>query len=101
MRKELILYSLYDCDIQHSWSSMRPRYDTLSHHKMNEMIKIILKETYPEEIKDLNLNLDHDDLVDLVDSQDIDYLFLQKRLLRPALADVDNLDVMDVIDITN
>lgn len=99
MSNSLILYSLYDCDIQRSNASMQLRYETLNRNKLNHMLQLILKNDYPDQVQELHLDLAHADLVDLVEDQKIYYLHLQRRRLFPNLADNPDLNIEDVQEI--
>lgn len=95
----LTLYSLYDCDLTRSNASMQLRYETLNRHKLNHMLQLILQHDYPEQIQALDLNLAHDDLVNLVERQELDYLHLKLRRLFPNLANNQDLNIEDVQEI--
>lgn len=82
----LTMYSLYDCDAWRTSESMSLEFETLDKQKMNDKIKEIIKndpDTFNQHIQDYNIDLDNDDLVDQVQNQAIDYLYLEIREIDP------------------
>lgn len=82
----LTMYSLYDCDAWRTPESMSVEYETLDKQAMNNKIKEIIEsdpDTFSQHIQDYNIDLDHDDLVDQVQNQAIDYLYLEIREIDP------------------
>ena len=84
--KILTMYSLYDCDEWRSTDSMTLEFETLDRKTMNAKIREILRENYDEYeevINDEEINIDSDDLVEQVQNQAIDYLYLEVREINP------------------
>lgn len=82
----LTMYSLYDCDAWRTSESMSLEFETLDKQKMNDKIKEIIEsdpDTFSQHIQDYNIDLDNDDLVDRVQNQVIDYLYLEIREIDP------------------
>ncbi|MFR0531793.1 hypothetical protein ACLUXY_05545 [Limosilactobacillus reuteri subsp. suis] len=82
----LTMYSLYDCDEWRSTDSMTLEFETLDRKTMNAKIREILRENYDEYeevINDEEINIDSDDLVEQVQNQAIDYLYLEVREINP------------------
>lgn len=78
----LTMYSLYDCDEWRSTDSMTLEFETLDRKTMNTKIREILRENYDEYeevLDDEEINIDSDDLVEQVQNQVIDYLYLEIR----------------------
>ena len=83
----LTMYSLYGCDAWRTPESMSLEFETLDKQAMNNKIKEIIEsdpDTFSQHIQDYNIDLDHDDLVDQVQNQVIDYLYLEIREIDPA-----------------
>lgn len=83
----LTMYSLYDCDAWRTPESMSLEFETLDKQAMNNKIKEIIEsdpDTFSQHIQDYNIDLDRDDLVDQVQNQAIDYLYLEIREIDPA-----------------
>lgn len=82
----LTMYSLYDCDALRTPESMFLNFETLDKQKMNDKIKEIIEndpDTFSQHIQDYNIDLDNDDLVNQVQNQAIDYLYLEIREIDP------------------
>lgn len=78
----LTMYSLYDCDEWRSTDSMTLEFETLDRKTMNAKIREILRENYDEYeevLDDEEIDIDSDDLVEQVQNQVIDYLYLEIR----------------------
>lgn len=78
----LTMYSLYDCDEWRSTESMTLEFETLDKEKMNSKIREIIRENYDDYetvLSDNGIDLNGDDLVEKVQSQVIDYLYLEIR----------------------
>lgn len=78
----LTMYSLYTCDEWRSIDNRIPAFETLDRKTMNAKIREILCENYDEYIEllvDNKINIDSDDLVEQVQNQVIDYLYLEIR----------------------
>lgn len=76
------MYSLYTCDEWRSIDNMIPAFETLDRKTMNAKIREILRENYDEYIEllvDNKINIDSNDLVEQVQNQVIDYLYLEIR----------------------
>lgn len=74
------MYSLYTCDEWYSDSSMSLELESLDKNVINKRIQEIIKldpEIY--NLEDRHIDPDHDDLVELVLQQDIEYLYLEVR----------------------
>ena len=84
--KILTMYSLYDCDEWRSTDSMTLEFETLDRKTMNAKIREILREIsddYEAELADKGIDVDSDDLVEQVQNQAIDYLYLEVREINP------------------
>ena len=82
----LTMYSLYDCDEWRSTDSMTLEFETLDRKTMNAKIREILRENYDEYeevLDDEEIDIDSDDLVEQVQNQAIDYLYLEVREINP------------------
>lgn len=82
----LTMYSLYNCDEWYSTDSMNLEYETLSNEKMNEKIREVIQENYDDyedKLLDCGIDIDNDDLVEQVQNQAIDYLYLEVREINP------------------
>lgn len=80
--ESLTMYSLYDCDEWRSTDSMTLEFETLDRKTMNAKIREILRENYDEYeevLDDEEIDIDSDDLVEQVQNQVIDYLYLEIR----------------------
>lgn len=78
----LTMYSLYDCDEWRSTDSMRLEFETLDKQAMNEKVREIIQDNYDgykQELKDKRIDIDNEDLVEQVQNQTIDYLYLEIR----------------------
>ena len=78
----LTMYSLYDCDEWRSTDSMTLEFETLDRKTMNAKSREILRENYDEYeevLDDEEIDIDSDDLVEQVQNQVIDYLYLEIR----------------------
>lgn len=78
----LTMYSLYDCDEWRSTDSMRLEFETLDKQAMNEKVREIIQDNYDgykQELKDKRIDVDNEDLVEQVQNQTIDYLYLEIR----------------------
>ena len=84
--KTLTMYSLYDCDEWRSTDSMTLELETLDRKTMNAKIREIIREIsddYEAELADKGIDVDSDDLVEQVQNQAIDYLYLEVREINP------------------
>ena len=90
----LTMYSLYDCDEWRSTDSMTLEFETLDRKTMNAKIREIIREIsddyedelindYETELADKGIDVDSDDLVEQVQNQAIDYLYLEVREINP------------------
>lgn len=82
----LTMYSLYDCDEWRSTDSMTLEFETLDRKTMNAKIREIIREIsddYEAELADKGIDVDSDDLVEQVQNQAIDYLYLEVREINP------------------
>lgn len=90
----LTMYSLYNCDEWRSTDSMRLEFETLDRKIMNDKIREIIREIsddyedeftddYEDELADKGIDIDSDDLVEQVQNQAIDYLYLEVREINP------------------
>lgn len=78
----LTMYSLYDCDEWRSTDSMTLEFETLDRKIMNAKIREIIRENYDEYeevLDDEEIDVDSDDLIEQVQNQVIDYLYLEIR----------------------
>ena len=76
------MYSLYDCDEWRSTDSMTLEFETLDRKTMNAKIREIFDD-YEDELADKGIDVDSDDLVEQVQNQAIDYLYLEVREINP------------------
>lgn len=92
--KVLTMYSLYNCDEWRSTDSMRLEFETLDRKIINDKIREIIREIsddyedelindYEAELADKGIDIDSDDLVEQVQNQAIDYLYLEVREINP------------------
>ena len=86
----LTMYSLYDCDEWRSTDSMTLEFETLDRKTMNAKIREISDDYEDElindneaELADKGIDVDSDDLVEQVQNQAIDYLYLEVREINP------------------
>lgn len=82
----LTMYSLYDCDEWRSTDSMTLEFETLDRKTMNAKIREIIREIFDDcedELADKGIDVDSDDLVEQVQNQAIDYLYLEVREINP------------------
>ena len=90
----LTMYSLYDCDEWRSTDSMTLEFETLDRKTMNAKIREIIREISDDyedelindneaELADKGIDVDSDDLVEQVQNQAIDYLYLEVRQINP------------------
>ena len=77
----ITMYSLCNCDSWRSSESMQLEYETLSEHKMNDYLRKMLKSNPGDFNIDehSNIDLDHDNLTELVENQNIDFLDMTIR----------------------
>lgn len=80
--ENLTMYSLYDCDEWRSTDSMTLEFETLDRKTMNAKIREIFDD-YEDELADKGIDVDSDDLVEQVQNQAIDYLYLEVREINP------------------
>ena len=90
----LTMYSLYDCDEWRSTDGMTLEFETLDRKTMNAKIREIIREISDDyedelindneaELADKGIDVDSDDLVEQVQNQAIDYLYLEVRQINP------------------
>ena len=90
--ENLTMYSLYDCDEWRSIDSMTIEFETLDRKTMNAKIREIIREIfddYEDELADKGIDVDSDDLVEQVQNQAIDYLYLEVREINPQYKTVE------------
>ena len=80
--ENLTMYSLYDCDEWRSTDSMTLEFETLHRKTMNAKVREIFHD-YEDELADKGIDVDSDDLVEQVQNQAIDYLYLEVREINP------------------
>lgn len=92
----LTMYSLYDCDEWRSTDSMTLEFETLDRKTMNAKIREISDDYEDElindneaELADKGIDVDSDDLVEQVQNQAIDYLYLEVREINPQYKTVE------------
>lgn len=96
----LTMYSLYDCDEWRSTDSMTLEFETLDRKTMNAKIREIIREISDDyedelindneaELADKGIDVDSDDLVEQVQNQAIDYLYLEVREINPQYKTVE------------
>lgn len=79
---KILMYSLYSCDEWRSTESMRLEFETLDKTAMNQKICEIICEDYydlEEKLIDENINIYRDNLIEKVQNQSIDYLYIEIR----------------------
>lgn len=77
----ITMYSLYNCDSWRSSESMQLEYETLSECKMNDYLRKMIKSNPGDFNIDehSNIDLDHDNLAELVENQNINFLDITIR----------------------
>lgn len=87
------MYSLYDCDSWRSNESMQLEYETLSERKMNNYLRKMIKSNPGDFNIDerSNIDLDHDNLAELVENQNIDFL---NMIIREINIDDDSVEIV-------
>ena len=92
----LTMYSLYDCDEWRSTDSMTLEFETLDRKTMNAKIREISDDYEDElindneaELADKGIDVDSDDLVEQVQNQAIDYMYLEVREINPQYKTVE------------
>lgn len=89
----ITMYSLYDCDSWRSNESMQLEYETLSERKMNNYLRKMIKSNPGDFNIDerSNIDLDHDNLAELVENQNIDFL---NMIIREINIDDDSVEIV-------
>lgn len=81
MDNKITMYSLYDCDEWRSTASMSVIFETLSLQALNDKIKELLTEDDTYLSEDDSIDIDNDDLAESVACQEINCLYLEKRII--------------------
>ena len=89
----ITMYSLCNCDSWHSSESMQLEYETLSERKMNNYLRKMIKANPGDFNIDehSNIDLDHDNLAELVENQNIDFLDM---IIREINIDDDSVEIV-------
>lgn len=102
LSEEHVMYSLYDCDAWCSWSSLRLNFETIDRKALNDRLKQMfiadpeaydLQNIIPVDkngevkvddasLKDLVERQEVDDLVDIVQKQLVNFLYLEIREIK-------------------